>query len=260
MRRVIAVILTIILASCAAFPSFAVSAPLYPSGEIIYTDNSSGEMVVRIQMRLRELGYLNYKPTGVYRAMTVAAVKAFQERCGAYGDVIAVDGRMGSVSIGRLFEFNAPRSRIPDSVHMPKGPTSSTLQVTGTLVSWMIIKQKLVIGREYVVTDCNTGMQFSLQFTGGENHAEMELASEAELENFMYICGDEYNFLKRPIIIEIEGQKVAASIQCWPHGSDSNNGNGMDGHVCVFFAESLSHVGSLPDVEHNANVYSAAGR
>ena len=31
----------------------------------------------------------------------------------------------------------------------------------------------------------------------------------------------------------------------------------MEGHVCLFFEGSLSHVGSLPDVEHNANVFAA---
>ena len=97
-------------------------------------------------------------------------------------------------------------------------------------------------------------------FTGGENHAEAETASESELEAFNYICGSEYNFLKRPVVVMFGETAVAASIQCYPHGSDSVADNGMEGHVCLFFEGSLSHVGSLPDVEHNANVFAAAGR
>ena len=106
----------------------------------------------------------------------------------------------------------------------------------------------------------NTGKEFKLVFTGGENHAEAELASESELEAFNYICGSEYNFLKRPVVVMFGETAVAASIQCYPHGSDSVADNGMEGHVCLFFEGSLSHVGSLPDVEHNANVFAAAGR
>ncbi|MCH5279076.1 MAG: peptidoglycan-binding protein [Christensenellaceae bacterium] len=262
MKKTISVLIAIFMLVFAANPTLAAHGMLPDSGQgsTIYSDNSTGEMVVRIQIRLRELGYITFKPTGAYRSMTVEAVKAFQERCGQFGESIGVDGRMGAQSIGRLFEFTAPQSAIPTSVHMPKGPTSNERQVKGELVSWNTVKTQLTSGRKYRIIDCNTGTEFELVFFGGENHAEMELASEEQLESFDYICGSEYNFLKRPIVVEINGELVAASIQCYPHGADTLSDNGMEGHVCVFFEDSLSHVGSLPDVEHNSNVYSAAGR
>ena len=122
------------------------------------------------------------------------------------------------------------------------------------------VKAKLITGRTYTLTDCITGNEFKLVFTGGTNHAEMELASEAAREAFDSICGSEYNYLKRPVIVDIDGSLVAASIQCWPHGSEQIGDNGMDGHVCLFFDGSLSDVGGLPDVEHTENVYKAAGK
>lgn len=67
------------------------------------------------------------------------------------------------------------------------------------------VKQKLNVNEEYTVIDCNTGKEFKLVFTGGENHAEAELASESELEAFNYICGSEYNFLKRPVVVMFGG-------------------------------------------------------
>ena len=226
----------------------------------IYSENSAGETVVRIQIRLRELGYLWFKPTGVYRAMTVKAVEEFQTRCVAYGERLAVDGRMGEQSMLELFAPSAPKFRIPDSVHLPRGPIADTLKIKGEVQSWNTVKQELNVNEEYTVIDCNTGKEFKLVFTGGEKHAEAETASEAELEAFNYICGSEYNFLKRPVVVMLGETAVAASIQCYPHGSDSVADNGMEGHVCLFFEGSLSHVGSLPDVEHNANVFAAAGR
>lgn len=262
LRKTISALIAIFMLVLSVNPTLAAHGMLPDRGQnsTIYMDNSTGEMVVRIQIRLRELGYLTFKPTGAYRSMTVDAVKAFQERCGQFGESIGIDGRMGVQSIGRLFAFTAPQSAIPASVHMPKGPTSSEMQAKGELVSWDTVKTQLVSGRKYHVVDCSTGTEFDLVFCGGENHAEMELASEEQLESFDYICGLEYNFLKRPIVVEINGELVAASLQCYPHGSDTLSNNGMEGHVCVFFENSLSHVGSLPDVEHNSNVYSAAGR
>ena len=40
--------------------------------------NYSGDDVVRVQIRLRDLCYFNFKPTGIYQSMTANAAKAFQ--------------------------------------------------------------------------------------------------------------------------------------------------------------------------------------
>ena len=118
----------------------------------------------------------------------------------------------------------------------------------------------LSVGHAYTITDCYTGSSFELVFVGGENHAEMEAANGDATLAYKVICGSEYNFLKRPVIIEIDGSKIAASIQCIPHGSDSIADNDMAGHVCLFFEGSTSHVGGMPDVEHNENIKIASGQ
>lgn len=254
-KRVLCILLTLIIAS--VVPALSLASSFAP---VIYSDGDSGEAILRIQLRLRELGYLSYPPTGVYRAMTVEAVKAFQIRCGSYGVPLAVDGRMGPESLKQLFDPNAPRVRIPDSVRMPRGPISDTLAVTGRLLDWAEVKSMLTAGGVYTVSDCNTGESFRLVFSGGENHAEMELYLEADKPVFDSICGDEYNFLKRPVVVNIGGNDIAASMQCFPHGSDDVASNGIDGHVCVFFLGSRSHVGNISDVEHEATVRRAANQ
>lgn len=253
MKRTISASLVVLLLVIALYPAFAAS-------DVNYSNGSTGEMVVRIQIRLADLGYLNYKATGAYRSMTVEAVKAFQQRCCDIGNNVQIDGVIGAQTMELLFASNAPRAKIPDSVHIPIGPTHDTLEVTGEIMSWDDVKGILKTGNVYKVVDCNTGRSFSLAFAGGDNHAEMELASSNELDEFMKICGGEFNYYKRPIIVEIGGKKVAASIQCYPHGAETIADNSMDGHICVFFKDSLSHIGMLPDVEHNANVYAAAGQ
>ncbi|MBR0156744.1 MAG: peptidoglycan-binding protein [Clostridia bacterium] len=254
-RSIIALLVLVLLAV-----SLTVHGASEPEKDRIYADGDTGDMITRIQIRLRDLGYLCYRPTGAYRAMTADAVKAFQRRSSDYGNSLAVDGRAGPETLKYLFEIGAPRVRIPDSVHIPKGPDSSKLKATGRPDEWSAVKASLTVGSVYTVTDCYTGETFDVVFAGGENHAEMELADEDQLAAFMRICGGEYNFLKRPVVVEIGGQQIAASLQCWPHGSDSTETNGMDGHFCVFFSGSLSGVGKLPDVEHNSNIMKAAGR
>jgi hypothetical protein len=247
----------------AAFAVVLLVCPVTASGTAgrTFGKDATGSMVVRIQLRLRELGYLNFKPTGSYRSMTVEAVKAFQKNCREAGLSSQVDGVMGAESLELLFKQGALRASLSD-VYIPSGPrhAASTLEKTGVLVPWESVKEKLAVGRSYVITDCLTGNTYELVFTGGTNHAEMESQNEEQLVGFKATCGKEFNYLKRPITVDIDGQQVAASIQCWPHGTDSIGGNGMDGHVCVFFEGSVSSVGNLPDIEHTENIYRAAGK
>ena len=245
-----------------AMLAFILCVPLAPvsGSEKIYTEGDHGDMILRIQLRLRELGYLCYRPTGVYRGMTTEAVKAFQTRCSTGGDPLAPDGRVGPETLRRLFAANAPRPRIPDSVRMPRGPVADRLSVTGQLFSWEKAREQLKMGQWYTVTDCNTGESFRLVFADGENHAEMELFAESDKQAFDKICGSEYNYLKRPVVIDIGAVRAAASLQCFPHGADMLKDNGMEGHICVFFHGSLSHVDGLPDEEHAQVVLRAAGR
>ena len=267
---VVAVLLTAMVFALPAFAEEATDASFEsPSptevGEtaapaVVYSEGYVGEIIVRIQLRLRELGYFCFKPTGAYRSMTVKAIEVFQKRCSDIGNSLAVDGRIGPETMRRLFEKNAPKVRIPDSVHIPKGPTADRVKQTGQIMQWSEVKKLLVPGSVLTVTDCYTGKTFELVFAGGNSHAEMELAAASEKDVFDTISGSAYNFLKRPVLVMINGVNVAASMQCWPHGSDTRDNNGMDGHVCVYFEGSCSHVGTLPDLEHAANIKLASGR
>ena len=75
------------------FLCFVLLLPAAASAELI-TSGSSGEAVYRLQQRLLDLGYFNYKPTGSYGSMTRNAVIAFQQ----YND-LAADGAAGDVPV-----------------------------------------------------------------------------------------------------------------------------------------------------------------
>ncbi|MBO4848709.1 MAG: peptidoglycan-binding protein [Clostridia bacterium] len=261
MKKLLALLMTAVIAIAICVSPDGGALAMSGSNGRIYDKTSTGPMVVRIQLRLRELGYLNFKPTGSYKSMTVNAVKDFQVNYRESGYEMQVDGRMGPQSMELLFKYDAMRVSL-GGISIPSGPkhASDTLVTTGSLIPWETVKTMMLAGRSYNIIDCYTGKEFKLQYTGGENHAEMEPASEEALADFKEICGREYNFLKRPVVVVIDGQTIAASIQCWPHGADTVPGNGVDGHVCLFFDGSYSNVGHLPDVEHTENIYKAAGQ
>lgn len=228
------------------------------SGLISY--GNTGEMVVRIQLRLRELGFFNFKPTGSFQSMTVSATTAFQQmQANESGGAIIADGKVGNESLGILFSTGANRANITASI--PVGPSlSGTAAVTGSLLPWDTVKEMLVVGNAYLVTDYNTGNSFNMTFAGGEKHAEMECNTADDTAVYLACFGGDFTYFKRPFVITINGQLIAASLQGWPHGNSRIAGNDMPGAACMYFDGSLSHVGALPDTEHSAQVYKAAGR
>ncbi len=231
--------------------------PAYDNGVI--GNKSIGDNVVRVQLRLRELGYFMFKPTGSFLAMTVRSVIAFQQKqTDINGGSIAADGSIGPQSESILFSRTAVRADITAGI--PFGATTSTLAQTGALVSWDEVKTLLTVGNTYKVIDCYSGTEFHMVFTGGENHAEMECASASDSATYKQLFGGEYNYSKRPFLIVIGDKRIAASLQGYPHGTDSVSGNEADGHSCMYFDGSLSHVGALSDIEHVTQVYKAAGK
>ncbi len=255
---VLSALLSAALAEPSAAPSAAPSPGAGSAGLIAF--NSKGETVVRIQIRLRELGYFNYKPTGNFQSMTVEATKKFQRKqTDANGLPIIADGTVGAQSMEFLFRHDAARADI-DAVIPIGAALSGTPGAKGELVDWGEVKTLLETGKSYLVRDFNTGATWRMTYTGGENHAEVECTSAEDAYSYRKAFGDAFNYSKRPVLIEIGGRLVAASLQGFPHGEDAISGNDMAGHACMFFNGSLSHVGGFPDVEHQALVYKASGR
>ncbi len=224
--------------------------------------DETGELVAMLQTRLRELDYFHFKPTGRYQSMTRNAVIEFQKnQTSPDGAPIIADGTFGQQSMQILFSEKAIRSPIAQDVHIPIGDRANGQQTqNGSLVAWDEIKSRLVTGQSYTLTDYNTGVTFSMVYTGGENHAEMECATAMDATQYKQAFGGEYNYSKRAMLISIDSELIACSLQGQPHGDDTIARNDMDGHACLFFDGSLSHVGSLIDAEHINNIYTAAGR
>ena len=72
MKNYAAMILALVLALCAALPAFAQGT--------IWKKGDAGEEITRMQARLKELGYLEGDPSGVFDEETEEALTAFQRR------------------------------------------------------------------------------------------------------------------------------------------------------------------------------------
>jgi len=241
-------------------PSNAAAEPFSGLIAISALQNATNEDVVRVQIRLRDLCYFPFKQTGNYQRMTADAAKAFQlKHTMDDGTPMIADGTIGSQTMDILFRHNVSRSDITANITVGTSQVSGKVS-PGELINWSEVKGMLALGSSYLVTDYNSGTSFYLVYTGGENHAEMECKDAFDASVLRDVFGGEYSFFKRAVVVSINGKQIAASLQGYPHGTDEYAQNDMSGHVCLFFGGSLSHVGSLPDAEHQELVYKAAGR
>jgi peptidoglycan hydrolase-like protein with peptidoglycan-binding domain len=217
---------------------------------------SEGEAVINLQMRLRDLGYFNYKVTGYYGDATRASVSTFQDE-----NALAVDGTIGPDTSEYLYSSDAKRKLVlataaTDYLTASRGGTSSL----GTLVEWFSQGQYIFRrGDIATVTDLYTGRTFSMKRTGGTNHADSEPVSSADAAVIKSIWGG-WSWTRRPIIVEIHGLKIAASMHGMPHAYDRIGNNGMTGHVCIHFYKSRTHVNNKQCPQHQRCVLIAAGK
>ncbi len=206
-------------------------------------------------MRLRDLGYLFYRPTGLYGTLTRAAVIRFQEK-----NELAPDGEIGELTFKKLFLKNLKRAPLASGVKITTGPSDNKKsKVYGAADDWAsLVSPVYAKGVSAVITDLCSGITFSMTRTGGINHAEVETDTNADYKKFLKAFGGATSFEKRAVTVTIGEKIFAASLFGWPHDHDSIPNNGMEGHTCLYFKGSVSDVMGLPDTEHDDMTAKAA--
>ena len=239
MKRVLILCIAILL-------FFSVGVVSGDDGELI-KQGSKGEDVVRIQMRLFDLGFYTYKPTGSFQTVTRSAVVAYQVASG-----LMSDGTIGAESMQSLFSRNAKRIDFHAEIPLTYSAQGAITQ-KGSALMWQWVQKSLVPGAAYRVRNAATGEDVTLYYDGGDGHAEMILpVTFNERKQAVNILtgwlGSTNSFYKCAALLELDGQWIAASMQ-W---------DGTD-HVCLYCKGSTSHVYGLEDAEHNANIQKVGG-
>lgn len=153
----------------------------------------------------------------------------------------------------------------------------------GELLDWWTEAQYLLpINTEFKVIDFYTGKAFNVKRTIGANHMDAETLTQNDTDIMKEIWGGTLSWSRRPVIIEYNGRKIAASMTSMPHagneyapggvystwrsggyGAGTNydyvKGNGIDGHFDIHFLNSTRHSDGKVDEQHQNNVKIAGG-
>ena len=147
---------------------------------------------------------------------------------------------------------------------------------------WTEAQYVLPPGAVFKIIDFNTGKSFMAKRTTGANHADVETLTVEDSNKMKEIWGGSFSWESRPIIIEYNGRKIAASAASMPHaGNDNSPGglytswrsdgygggynfdwvkdNGIHGVFDVHFANSTRHMDGRVDPGHQEDIKAAAG-
>lgn len=221
----------------------------------IFTNKTRGETVARIQRRLKDLGYFNYRPTGYYLTTTVESMIDFQNTNG-----LGADGSVGEATIDKLFYKNNVVRKNTGSIPDAEPPEPKEPTQFGEQKQWESVAQLIPVGDEFSVDDLNSDHTLKLKRTGGEHHIHAEPLTQADGEQLKAMFSKITSGEKRPVLVKYEGATIAASMYGAAHGADSVSDNGLDGYICIYVKGCKDDSGyGMADVEHNSNIDAAAG-
>lgn len=152
----------------------------------------------------------------------------------------------------------------------------------GELLDWFKEVQYIIpIGKDFKVTDVKTQKTFNLRRTYGVNHADVEALTSKDTKTIKEIWG-EFSWVRRAVIVEVDGKRIAASLVAMPHAGndkeprgvhttwrsenygagknlDAVKENDMDGHMDLHFFNSKGHANPVLNADHQRAVMVAAG-
>lgn len=156
----------------------------------------------------------------------------------------------------------------------------------GELLDWWTeAKYVMSLNSEFTVEDFYTGIKFNAKRTYGANHADCEPLTSEDTRIMLNLWNTYHTSLwsTRPVIIHINGRKLAASasamchagLDAYPSGVyvsnrsgdygygqnyDAVKGNNADGHFDIHFLNSTRHKDGQKTQSHQDNIMLAAGK
>lgn len=142
--------------------------------------------------------------------------------------------------------------------HVPVKSTPGSAY--GEHLDWWSEAQYVVpIGKVFKVRDFHSGKEWNMKRTIGANHADCEPLTAYDSKVIKGVWGGRYSWNTRPVLIIVDGRKIAASGSSMPHDIEYIKDNGVTGHMDIHFANSTRHKDGKINHEHQEDVKTAAG-
>jgi hypothetical protein len=127
------------------------------------------------------------------------------------------------------------------------------------ILPWEIVNNTIPNKTTFTIIDIETGLSFKVQRRAGSHHVDAQPLTKDDTQIMKKIYHNQWSWKRRAIIVLINNQMIAASMNGMPHGAGSLQ-NGFPGHFCIHFYGSLTHRLKNEDSAHKLMILKAAGK
>jgi LysM repeat protein len=138
-------------------------------------------------------------------------------------------------------------------------PTAAKKEGYGEFLDWEYASWILDTHATATLQDVITGRTFKVFRLGGSNHADVETLTAADTAVMKELYGGQWSWETRPVLVQIDGRTIAASMAGMPHDIETITDNNMQGHFDLHFLNSRTHNTNSIDPDHQKKVQIAAG-
>jgi peptidoglycan hydrolase-like protein with peptidoglycan-binding domain len=163
-------------------------------------------------------------------------------------------GQTLRVPSGREAEEKSPGRAAGRPGEVPGAPGGGGAEV----IPWSQVNTLFPNGAEARVIAVQSGIAFRVRRIQGTNHADCEPVTFADTAAVKAAFGGSWSWDRLPIVVEVAGRRIAASMNGYPHGTGHPSRNGLRGHFCLHFYGSRTHGSQVVDPEHHAAILLAA--
>lgn len=237
--------------------------------------NDTGDPVILLQLRLKDLGYYSYKITNYYGAFTKSALKKFQKN-----NKLKTTGVLDTNTYDVLYSNQAKRKTVHTVVQAVYTGSSSSTKASGNIIvaakgsgkapsldgsygalrDWFsYVDSRFSVGEVITVYAVDSGLSFKVKRLGGTMHADVEPLTAADTAKLKKAHGGVFNWARMAVIVKIDGELIAASMNGQPHAMYNIKDNNFNGHCCMHFLNSRTHGTNSTSKDHQSMVMRAAG-
>lgn len=197
------------------------------------------------------------KPTVTYKNHTVVKGDDMWKISIQYGIPFQELLKLNGITENHILKIG-DQIKIP-VYHIPVKPTPEPQY--GELLDWWTEAQYLIpIGKVFKVVDFYTGKSWTMKRTIGANHADVEPLTANDTAIMKSVWGGKWSWNTRPVIVEVDGRRIAASASAMPHDIEYITNNNFNGHSDLHFLNSTRHVDGKLNPDHQNDVLIAGGK
>jgi hypothetical protein len=233
----VGILLTLILMPVTVLADLSEVLDYRESGLAVLSATSEHEPVTFVttaRLNLRRTPCTTYERLAL--VMPGILVDVLDFRCGEWFRVNH-GGVFGYMYSAHLRDLNAP------------APATGTVE----RLHWSEARHVMTIGTVATRIDVRTGLSWQVASFSNGNHADIETITAQDTATKLQAFGGSWTWTPRPVIVQINGRTIAASVNGMPHAGATRSGNNMNGHVCLHFYGSSTHTHAPSHVRDHQN-------